>query len=139
MKIVEDETKSVAGFEFGVPRYRTTLRFPQTAKESDAETAAPVMLAPVVSVSTIENLRTAAKSLLRPMLAKVPLLIRITRRRAAGLITGSPRTYGGPAPIFLTTDWTSEVASLQVCEISWLLATAPSSAQLLIILLSMSR
>ena len=84
MKIVEDETKSVAGFEFSMPRYRTTLRFPQTAKESDAETAAPVMLAPVVSVS-IENLRTAGKSLLRPMLAKAPLLVRITRRRAAGL------------------------------------------------------
>ena len=60
--------------EFSVPRYRTTLRFPLTAKESDAETAAPVMLAPVVPVSTIENLRTAAKSLLRPMLAKVPFL-----------------------------------------------------------------
>jgi hypothetical protein len=74
VKIVEDETKSVAGFEFGVPRYRPTLRFPLTAKESDAVTAAPVMLAPVVPVLTIENLRTAAKSLLRPMLAKVPFL-----------------------------------------------------------------
>ena len=30
MEIVEDETNLVAGFEFGVPRYRTTPRFPQT-------------------------------------------------------------------------------------------------------------
>ena len=31
MKILADEAKSVAGFEFCVPRYQTTLRFPLTA------------------------------------------------------------------------------------------------------------
>ena len=32
--------------------------------------------------------------------------------------------YCGLAPIFFTVDWTSEAASLHVCETSWLLATA---------------
>ena len=47
--------------------------------------------------------------------------------------------YCGLAPIFFTVDWTSEAASLHVCETSWLLATASLSAQLLIMLLSISR
>ena len=65
MEIVEDESKPVAGFEFGVPRYEQRLVFHRPAKECDAETATPVMPAPVAPVSTIENLRTTAKSLLR--------------------------------------------------------------------------
>jgi hypothetical protein len=40
MEIVEDESKPVAGFEFGVPRYEQRLVFHRPAKECDAETAA---------------------------------------------------------------------------------------------------
>ncbi len=78
MKVVEDETMPVPGFERHAYMCSVCLDteqrlvFNKHAKERDTETVPGVTSAPIAPASVIRNLRATAKGFFGPVLAKLP-------------------------------------------------------------------